>query len=286
MHTTVNDITIEYRLDGPEAKDHAGFDRPAAYSPEGGRPDVSPVVFSHSLATNLTMWDPQIEAVAERYRTLRYDIRGHGGTSVTPPPYSLVVLADDLAGLLDVLGLDRIHLVGLSLGGMIAQVFALRHPDRLCSLVLCDTSSRTPPDAHAMWDERIRAAQIEGMEQHVEPTIERWFTPAFVQGHREVVDGVRDMIRSTDPQGYAGCAAAVRGHDAVDRLGEIQAPTLIMAGSEDSGMPLEVVERMRVAIPGAESVIIESARHLCSAEQPERFNEALLAFLGRVDGWR
>src|ERR687887_1656284 len=180
MHITVNDISVNYTLEGPAS---------------------APIVtMSNSLASNLSMWDPQMSVLTSRYRVLRYDTRGHGGTDAPAGPYTLEELAEDARGLLHALGIPRVHFVGLSMGGMIGQLLGLESPELLQSLVLCDTMSRVPPEAKPLWEERIHTAQTQGMEPLVEPTVARWFTAPFRAQHPEVVDTVRTMIRSTPPQ--------------------------------------------------------------------------------------
>lgn len=246
-----------------------------------GPPGAPVVTFSHSLATHLGMWEPQAQAVGARYRMLRYDTRGHGGSDVPAGPYSFSQLVDDVRALLDAIGVERTHFVGISMGGMIGQWLALTCPERLQSLVLCDTSGRTAPEAGEIWDERIARAAREGMGSQAEPTIGRWFTPRFVKEHAEVVDSMRAMIRATDARGFVGCAAAIKTHDALDRLSEIKVPTLIIVGEKDPGTPVAAAEAMHERIAGSQLVVIESASHLSNLEQAEAFNEALLAFLSR-----
>jgi len=182
--TTANGIDIHYELAGPE-----------------GAPVVT---LSHSIATDSRMWASQVETLASRFRVLCFDTRGHGRTDAPPGAYSLGRLAEDANALLAALGIERTHFVGLSMGGMIGQVLALTHPERLRSLALCDTSARMPPEMGPIWDERIATALTSGMEALVEPTIGRWFTPGFIEARSEVVDSVREMIRATDVQGYVG----------------------------------------------------------------------------------
>jgi 3-oxoadipate enol-lactonase len=167
------------------------------------------VTMSHSLACNLSMWDEQARALRDRYRVLRFDTRGHGQTSAPSGPYSLSQLADDLLGLLKGLGIERTHFVGLSMGGMIGQVFALAHPAMIESLVLCDTTSRYPATATSVWEERIRTVEAQGMAPMVEPTLGRWFTAPFRSQRADVMTQVGAMIRQTPPNGYVGCR--VRG---------------------------------------------------------------------------
>ena len=261
MKITANGININYILEGPAS---------------------GPVVtLSHSLATNLSMWDPQIPALTSRYRVLRFDTRGHGGTDAPGGAYSLDQLAEDTRALLQALGIARTHFIGLSMGGFIGQILALTYPQMLQSLVLCDTTSRVPPDAKPMWDERIRAAQAHGMEPHVEPTIGRWLTAPFREQRPDVVDRVRAMIRATNPAGYIGCCHAIAILDLTDRLQAIAAPTLVIVGEEDPGTPVTASRTIHERIKGSELVILKSASHLSNMEQPEAFSRAVTTFLAR-----
>jgi len=263
MRITANCISMHYTLNGPAS---------------------APVVtLSHSLATHLGMWEPQVAALAAVYRVLRYDTRGHGGTDAPGGPYSLDHLAEDAVALLRALGIERTHFVGLSMGGMIGQVLGLKHPEFLRSLVLCDTSSRIPPEAHQVWDERIRVTTAQGMEPHVEPTIGRWFTAPFAATHPEVVEPVRTMIRQTKPQGYVGCCHAIKALDLTDRLSAISVPTLIVVGEDDPGTPVAASRTIHERMTGSELVILKSASHLSNIEQAEAFNRAVTAFLAKHD---
>jgi 3-oxoadipate enol-lactonase len=261
MRITANGISMHYTLNGPAS---------------------APIVtLSHSLATDLSMWEPQVSALASKYRVLRYDTRGHGGTDAPVGPYSLEQLAEDARALLLALGVERTHFIGLSLGGMIGQVLALKHPEMLRTLVLCDTSSRIPAEARPMWDERIRVAEAQGMEPHVGPTIGRWFTPPFVAGHPEVVEKVRTMIRQTKAQGYVGCCHAIKMLDLTDQLHRITTPTFIIVGADDQGTPVAASKTIHGQVPGSELVILPSAAHLSNMEQAEAFTQAVLDYLGR-----
>lgn len=262
MKIRVNDIDVHYTLEGPAS--------------------APTVTMSHSLATDLSMWDPQAASLARRYRVLRYDTRGHGGTDAPGGAYTLAQLAEDARGLLKALGIGRSHWVGLSMGGMIGQTLALSSPELLQSLSLCDTSSRVPPEAKPVWDERISVAESQGMDALVEPTIARWFTPGFVQSRPDVVKPVRDMIRRTSPRGYIGCCHAIRALDLTDRLGAIALRTLIIVGAQDVGTPVAASQVMHERIKGSELVILDSASHLSNLEQPEAFTDALESFLSRA----
>ena len=264
MKLTTNSIDIHYTIEG----------------------DGPVVTMSHALGCNISLWDEQAKALSERYRVLRYDTRGHGGSSAPPGPYSLEQMADDLHGLLTGLGVTATHFVGISMGGMIGQIFALKYPSMVKSLVLCSTTSRYPTAIRSAWVERIRTVETKGMEPMVEPALERWFTAAFRERHHDVMDGVRAMIRGTPPQGYIGCCYAIPTIDVADRLGEVRCPTLIVAGEDDPGTPVPMAQEIRAAIPSSELAILPSASHLCNLEQPEAFNHVLLGFLDKVTGKR
>ncbi len=242
------------------------------------------VTMSHSLACNLSMWDEQARVLRERHRVLRFDTRGHGQTSAPPGPYSLAQLADDLLGLLRGLGIERTHFVGLSMGGMIGQVFALAHPTMVESLVLCDTTSRYPAAAAATWEERIRTVGAQGMAPMVEPTLGRWFTAPFRVERPDLMGRVGTMIRQTPPDGYIGCCHALPKIDVTDRLRELHCPTLVIVGEEDPGTPVQMAREIQAALPAAELAILRSASHLSNLEQPHEFNRVLLRFLDKVTG--
>jgi 3-oxoadipate enol-lactonase len=237
---------------------------------------------SNSLASNLSMWDPQMSALTSRFRVLRYDTRGHGGTDAPAGPYSLDELAEDVRALWQVLGITRTHFIGLSMGGMIGQILALKYPQMLQSLALCDTMSRVPTEAKPLWDDRIHAAETQGMEPLVESTLARWFTEPFRQQGSPVLDQVRTMIRTTPPQGYAGCCHAIAALNLTDQLSAITLPTLIIVGEDDPGTPVAASRVIHEQINGSELVILKSAAHLSNLEQPAAFNQALTAFLSRV----
>jgi 3-oxoadipate enol-lactonase len=167
------------------------------------------------------------------------------------------------------------------MGGMIGQTLALKAPELFTSLSLCDTSSRIPPEAKPLWDERIHTAETKGMEPLVEPTLSRWFTAPFKERGGAVVETVRGMIRSTPAAGYIGCCQAISGLNLTDRIGAIRVPTLIIVGEEDQGTPVAASKVMNEKIHGSQLVILKSAAHLANMEQPEAFTNALTGFLGK-----
>lgn len=260
MQIQANGIVMNYELSGPSK---------------------GPVVMlSHSLGSNLYMWDPQVPALeAAGYRALRYDTRGHGGTRVTAGPYTLAGLGDDAVALMDALEIDQVHFVGLSMGGMIGQNLGLDHADRLVSLTLCDTMAVLPEGGQSALAERIATARSRGMEALVEGTLARWFTAPYLAEEPPPVKLIRQYFLATPVEGYTGCSEAIAQLDYLDRLAEITRPTLVMVGEDDPGTPVATARAIHERIAGSRLVAIPSASHLSNVEQDEAFNRALLEFL-------
>jgi 3-oxoadipate enol-lactonase len=225
------------------------------------------------------MWDPQLEMLESKFRVLRFDTRGHGGSQAPQGPYTLEQLADDAIGILDALDIERVHWVGLSMGGMIGQGLALSHPDRLESLVLADTAAIIPDEAQPVWQERLDAVRNEGMQAVAESTLERWFTPNYLKQNLPEVDQIRQQILDTPVAGYVGCSEAIRKLTYLDQLGAIQVPTMIMVGADDPGTPVAASEAMHARIKGSNLVVIPAAAHLSNIEQKKVFNKNLMAHL-------
>ena len=256
-HISANGISMAYALDGPA--------------------DAPTVMFSTSLMCDYRMWDKQVAALAPDYRVLRYDTRGHGRSEATTGPYTLDLLADDVAALLAALDIKTAHFVGLSLGGFIGQALAYRHPDAVASLVLCDTACQMPPES--MWDERIDMAQSKGMDPFPEIMVQRWFTDGFREAKSHELEPVRAMVGGTSVDGMVGCCHAAKKMDYAPILKYITAPTLVMVGEHDPGTPVSAAKVLHEGIAGSELRIIDDAAHLTNIEQPEQFNGALLDFL-------
>lgn len=257
-------VRLAYRLDGPE--------------------NAPVVMLSNSLMSSWTMWDPQFDALARDWRVLRYDTRGHGQSDSPPGPYSIELMADDAAQLIEHIGAENVHFVGLSMGGMIGQQLALRHPQRVRSLSLCDTASEMPP--RAMWDERFATARAQGIEGLVDATIKRWFVADFIEREPQTIAWVREMILGTGVEGYIACASAVRDMSQTHLLRGIQAPTQIIVGREDPACTLAASEVLHREIPGSTLHVIDDAAHLANIEKPERFTRLLLDFFAQVEKQR
>lgn len=245
------------------------------YAVEGDGPWL---VMGHSLACNLHMWDGQVSALARMFRVVRFDMRGHGGSAATEGPYSLELLAADAAALIEFLGIDQFHYVGLSMGGMVGQLLALQHTSRMKSLVLCDTSSDFELDIR----ERVRVVETLGMEPMVEPTLQRFLSAEFMQRAPEATAKVASMIRATPPRGYLGCCHAISKVKLAGEIPGIRCPVLVLVGEHDPVTPISMARSISNSIPGSDLVIIPDASHLANVEQPSRFNEELEHFLSRV----
>jgi 3-oxoadipate enol-lactonase len=259
MKATVNGIETYYEIHGKE-----------------GAPWL---VFSHSLACSVRMWDTEIARHKEKFRVLAYDTRGHGQSAAPKGAYTLEQLADDLRALLEHLKIEKPHYVGLSMGGMIGQTAALKYPGIFRSMTLCDTTSRYPAEAAPMWQERIRIAESKGMASLVQPTLERWFTEPFRKNQPEKVKRVADLIERTPVAGYVGCCHAIPKINLTARLKEIKTPALVICGENDPGTPPAMAREIQENLPGAKLVLIPQAAHLSNIEQPEAFNRALAEFL-------
>lgn len=254
----VNGTTLHYRFDGPEQ---------------------GPVVMlSNALASDLTMWEFQVPALAEAgYRVLRYDSRGHGQSAVPEGPYSMEMLTSDAVGLMDALGLEKVHFCGLSKGGMIGQMLGSQYGDRLISLTLCSTAAYIAP--REMWDERIETVRKSGMAVVVDSTIDRWFTKTGQTRLASSVEKVRRVILNTPVQGFCACCAAIRDMDQRETIRDVSARTLVMVGEHDSGTPVSAAEYIHQRIASSALTIISDAAHFVHMEQSSIFNHTLLELI-------
>jgi 3-oxoadipate enol-lactonase len=247
-----------------------------------GKPGAPWLTFSHSLATDLGMWDAIVVGLSDRFRILRYDARGHGRTGV--PDAAAVEatnfdrLVADAVGLLDHFGIARTDFIGVSLGGMTALGIGLAAPDRIRSLTVIGARADMPAPAQQIWAERIEAVRAGGLETQLDSTLARWFTPAFKPRAPEELARIAAMIRTTPVEGYVAAACALRRLDYVSRLGAIRAPTLILSGTVNEPM-LEPARAMATTIPGARFAGIGEASHLVPVEQPAAVLAHLEEFL-------
>ena len=241
------------------------------------------VCFTHSLNADGGMWAEQVPPLlAAGHRVLRLDMRGHGGSDPVAGDYTMSSLAGDVAKALDLLGFDKVHYIGLSIGGMIGQCFALEHGQRLRSAIFCDTAPQTPPGSTASWDERkgmVRKAN--SVAPLVDGSMDRWFTPAFKSANPARYKQIAGTIANTTAQGFLGCASAIQNFDFVPRLNTVKTPTLVICGDEDAGTPPEGNKLIASKIPGGRYEGIKDARHLPNVERPAVFNKLMMDWLGQ-----
>lgn len=258
----INGIKIEYRVDGKE-----------------GAPYLT---FITGIANDHTLWDPQVEALGRDFRILRYDLRGHGDTQATEGDYSMELLVRDLHGLLTELNIQKTHVVGLGLGGAIAQTFAIENSHRVHALVPCCCRAKMVPEFAALWHKLREAVAKDGAEVIVEPTVQRWFSAEFKAANPQVLQNVRNMIRGTTTLGYLGVTAAFLALDIEARLPQIKAPTLYVSGAQDKlGGPPELMSELARKVPGAQHRSIPKAGHIANLQNPAGFNAVVAEFLRR-----
>jgi 3-oxoadipate enol-lactonase len=243
-----------------------------------GPPDSPVIMLSNSIHADLTMWDSQVPTLLDAgFRVLRYDSRGHGKSAAPTGPYSVELLMEDAVALLDALALKTVHFCGLSMGGMVGQMLAVRHGGRLRSLVLCATAAYMPP--RELWDQRIATVRKDGMAAVVDAAIDRWFTKAGQERLEADVRRTRDAILATPVEGYCACCAAIRDMDQRESIRAISVPTLIIVGELDLGTPVEASVLLHERIARSKLVVFPDTKHFVNVEQALAFNDALVGFL-------
>ncbi len=252
-------VRLAYRIDGPD--------------------DAPTMVMLNSLGTAMRMWDPQVALLSHNLCLVRYDCRGHGASDVPAGPYTIEQLGLDLLALFDRLGIERAHICGLSLGGMVALWFAAKYPDRVVRAVFANTAARI--GTQESWNARIDAVRTGGMRAVRDMVLARFLSEGFRRKHPEVVRNFGEMLEATNPYGYMEACAALREADLRAGLTIIHVPSLIIAGGRDESTPLSQARELHAAIAGSELVVLREAAHLSNVEQPEEFSRAVLAFLVR-----
>lgn len=232
------------------------------------------------IANDTTMWDGQVPVLERDFRVLRYDLRGQGGSEATPPPYSIALLVDDLVRLWRELKIERSHLVGLGLGGAVAQAAAVEHGGRVISLMPCCCRAQMVPDFAVLWRGLLEKVRANGVESIVEQTAQRWFSDEFKAAHPDVLDSVRKMIARTSLDGYVGCVQAFLGLSLEDQLGRIGVPTHYVSGADDRlGGPPALMERLSKKVPRARHSSVPKAAHIANIQNPGGFNLVMSEFL-------
>jgi 3-oxoadipate enol-lactonase len=241
------------------------------------------IVFIHGLTTDHTLFGAQREPFSKSYTFIAYDVRGYGKSErAYEPPYGLDVQVADLRALLPALGFDRAILVGFSMGGIISQQFAVRYPDMVDALVIVDAAAQFSPESRAMFAERARTAESQGMAPLADGMLSRWFTPEFHAKNPARIAAFREQILANDPATVAATCRMGATVNLLDQIPAIRAPTLVLVGEHDKGNPLPKAREIQERIAGAELAVIPGAAHNGPVEQPETFNRLVFDFLDRV----
>jgi 3-oxoadipate enol-lactonase len=240
-----------------------------------GPADAPVLLLSNSLGSDLSMWDPQVPALTERFRVVRYDTRGHGRSPSSRGDVTMDDLADDVVALLDRLGVAQAHVAGVSIGGMTGLRLAVREPQRVLTLAVLCSSAHT--GNAASWEDRARTVRAEGTASIAERVVSRWLTPPYAAAHPDLVARLQAMVTAADDEGYAGCCAAIAQMDQRPDLHRIGAPTLVVSGAEDQAVPPEHQRLIADGVPGARLLTLSPAAHLANLEQPAAVAEALIA---------
>jgi 3-oxoadipate enol-lactonase len=241
-----------------------------------GRSDAPVLLLSNSLGATMEMWSPQIPVFSKFFRVLRYDTRGHGDSAGAAGEYSLERLGRDVVELVEALGIDDFVFCGISMGGMIGQWLAIRHPDKVRSLVLANTAARI--GSVDVWDERISAVRASGLDAIADTLMARFFSQKFRDNRPDIIENTRQMIADVSAQGYVGCCAAIRDTDLREEIRAITARTLVLCGKYDVSTTLADGECLQHAIEGSQVNYLDAA-HLSNIEQPEDFSGFVLSFL-------
>jgi 3-oxoadipate enol-lactonase len=256
MYADHDGVRIAYRVDGPE-----------------GAPAI---VLSNSMGCTMAMWEPQIAALTERYRVIRYDRRGHGASDAPDGDYTIALLAEEAIAVVDAAGVDKAHWCGLSIGAMTGLWLATHNPERIGRLVAASCAVHMPPAD--IWNGRIRMAKSRGTAPLAEPTMKLWFTDAFRAENPDAVERVRADFATTATEGFCGCCAAMRDMDQRKTIRAISQPVLVIAGSDDTGTTATDAAAIIARVPDARGLILK-ASHILNVERAANFNRALLDFL-------
>jgi 3-oxoadipate enol-lactonase len=236
------------------------------------------LLLANALGTDLHMWDAQVPALTNHFRVVRYDSRGSGSSIIGEGPYSIERLGQDAVAILGALGIERVHFLGLSLGGMVGQWLLTHAPERISRAVLANTAAHFPgPD---LWNSRINTAREAGMAPIAEATIERWFTQDFRSNHPDAVTGIAKTLTAAPVEGYAALLAALRDADLREAIRSIKAKVLVIIGKHDALAESE--NDLAQSIDGAELVTLNAA-HLSNVEDAENFTRTIIEFLTAVE---
>ena len=244
-------------------------------------PRGNTIVFSNSLGSDLSMWDPQVEYFKDNYQIICYDKRGHGKSSPIQGPYTFDMLENDVISIMDEIGIDKAHFVGLSMGGMTSLGLALKHSNRFDKLVCCAARADMPPPAIEAWDQRIAVVEDKGTQVVVQGSLERWFSDKFRNdvANNHILEKAEEMIKSTSTSGYIGSCNAIKGLDYLRELGKIKKDFLYISGENDVGAPALAMEEMHHLTVNSKYVCIPGVAHVFNLEKPNETNKILSDFL-------
>jgi 3-oxoadipate enol-lactonase len=250
--------------------------------PRNGKAPRHTVVLSHAIGMDLTVWDEMANLLAADCRVIAYDHRGHGSSNAPEGMYTMATLADDAARLLRELDTGPVVWIGLSMGGMVGQEMALRHPSLIGALVIANSTSAYPDAGRQMWQQRIETIRSQGLEAIADMVMSRYFHDAFREQNSATIAHFRQRLLTTDVIGYIGCCNAVGAVDTTSRLALISAPTLVIAGELDQGTPLAMAQLLADKIPQATLTVLQQASHISVIEQPRQFNDAVMGFIASL----
>lgn len=263
----------------------AQFDGRHIHYTDTGAVDGQPtLLFVHAYTCNSSLWQGMIARFASRFRCLALDLPGHGQSDPSPKASQMAYMADWVIAVLDHAGVDRAHVCGLSIGGMVGQQLGLSYPDRLNSLALACTTGRLAPEAVATWDGRLEKVTTKGLWAQIEESIERWYGDGLLQNFGPAdLDPVARMIASTSVAGAVACGNAVKAHDLLSQLGAVKTPTLVIGADRDLSFPAAHPEALCDAIPGAKLVMLSDAGHMAPLQVPDAFSQALSSFYDELE---
>lgn len=264
----------------------AHFDsRQIHYTDTGVADDKPTLLFIHAYTCNGSLWREMVDRFSARYRCLALDLPGHGQSDPAQKATDMTYLADWSVAVLDHAGVDRAHVCGLSIGGMICQHLGLRHPERLLSLTLACTTGRLAPDAIPIWDERLEEIANKGVWAQIGETMERWYGDGLLGKFRPSdLDPVARMIATTSVPGALTCGQAIKAHDVLDQLRSMSVPTLVVGADKDLSFPFEHPRALHEAISGSQLVMLDNAGHMAPIQVPDAFAEALVTFYDTFGG--
>ena len=234
------------------------------------------LIFSNSLGTQFSMWQPQLDALKKDFYMICYDTRGHGQSSAPQGPYSIELLGEDVIHLMDHLHIDKANFCGISMGGLTGQWLAINHPERFEHVIVANTAAQIGQEQ--AWKDRASLVREQGLEPIASTAATRWFTEGFIKKNAKIVDQLSHNLAQGSPEGYASCCEALGVADLRDQIQGINIPVLVIAGSKD---PVTTVKDGQYMVNNIRSSALFEidASHISNIEQPQAFNKAIFDFI-------